>query len=89
MLTFDHAIGLLGVALSILGLGVSAYAIHDNRRLRTAREKAVAAAFEMYGRSYGTLIGIKPAVNDRPDVTVAINDGLTDLREQRGKLAGL
>ena len=75
---------ILDTILGLVGLGVSIYAILDNRRQRTQREKAVIAARSVIERAYGTLIGVKPAVD--PSVHAAINDGLAAINQERENL---
>jgi hypothetical protein len=76
--------------LGIAGLAASVFAIIDNRRQRSQREKAVIAARATIERIYGLLIGIKPAVAPtRPDVEAAINDGLSAINQERQKLNAL
>ncbi len=81
-------LGLSGLCLSALGIGVSVFAIRDNRRLRNERERAVIAAHATIERVYGLLIGIKPAVAGG-NVTAAIDDGLDAINQQRNNLNGL
>jgi hypothetical protein len=78
---------MVGTILGLAGLGVSVFAILDNRRLRNEREKAVIAARATIERVYGLLIGIKPAVGT--DVAAAINDGLSAINQQRKTLDAL
>jgi len=47
--------------LASAGIGVSIFAIIDNRRQRTQREKGVIAAQATFEHVYDLLIGIKPA----------------------------
>jgi hypothetical protein len=80
----------LDTLVGMAGLGVALYAIIDNRRERNKREKAISAAREMIERTYGLLIGIKPAVSPTlPEVGKAIDDGLSAINQQREKLASL
>ncbi len=85
-MTTDTFIGIAGVILAIAGLGVSVFAIIDNRRLRGEREKAVIAAHGVIQRSYGLLIGIKPVVKSIPGAEAAINDGLSAINQARATL---
>ena len=81
---------MIDTILGIAGLGVSTFAIIDNRRQRKQREKAVIAARATIDRIYGLLIGIKPAVVPaRPDVEAAINDGLSAINQEREKFDAL
>jgi hypothetical protein len=88
-MTTDTYIGIAGVILAICGLGVSVFAIIDNRRLRGEREKAVIAAHGVIQRSYGLLIGIKPLVLSLPGAEAAINNGLSAISEARTTLDNL
>jgi len=87
IMILDTLLGLAGLGVGLAGLGVSFYAIRDNRRQRTQREKAVIAAHSAIERAYGTLVGIKPAVNE--NVHKAINDGLDAINQERETLKGL
>jgi hypothetical protein len=78
---------ILDIILGLAGLGVSIYAISDNKRQRTQREKAVIAARSVIERAYGTLVGIKPAVDT--NVHPAINDALAAINQEREKLNSL
>jgi hypothetical protein len=80
---------LIDTFLGILGLGVSFFAIIDNRHQRSAREKAVIAAHAVIERTYGLLIGLKPSVETLPNVQTAINDGLSAVNKERDNLAAL
>jgi hypothetical protein len=78
---------ILDTILGLAGLGVSIYAIRDNRRQRTQREKAVIAARSVIERAYGTLVSIKPAVDVK--VHAAINDSLAAINQERDTLKSL
>jgi hypothetical protein len=73
--------------LGLAGLSVSIYAIWDNKRQRTQREKAVIAARSVIERAYGTLVGIKPAL--ATNVHLAINDSLAAINQERETLKSL
>jgi hypothetical protein len=76
--------------LGLAGLGVSTFAIIDNRRQRNQREKAVIAARTTIERIYGLLIGIKPAVDaEKVTLVAAINDGLSAINKEREKFDAL
>ena len=79
---------ILSYIFGLCGLGVSVFAIIDNRRQRTKRERAVLAARAIIERTYGLLIGIKPAAisSPVPGVEAAINDGLFAINQQRETL---
>ncbi|MGB7912526.1 MAG: hypothetical protein WCF59_09900 [Desulfobaccales bacterium] len=80
----------INTALGIIGLCVSVFAILDNRRQRSEREKAVIAANAVIERVYGVLVGIKPGIiQTMPNFESAINDGLATVNEQRQKLGKL
>ncbi len=86
----DTLLTIAGDILGIIGLGVAVFAIIDNRRQRTKREKAVIAARAVIERTYGTLIGIKPAVKPTlPEVAKAIDDGLSAINQERATLDAL
>jgi hypothetical protein len=85
-MTTDTFLAIAGVILGICGLGVSVFAIIDNRQQRGAREKAVIAAHEVIQRGYGLLIGIKPLVASLPGAKAAIDDGLSAINEARAAL---
>ena len=76
----------LGIVSLILGLGISVFAIIDNRRLRGEREKAVIAVRGVIDRSYGVLIGLKPLVKSLPGAEAAINDVLSAINQERATL---
>jgi hypothetical protein len=67
--------------LGLAGLGVSVFAIIDNRHQRSQREKAVIAARSVIERAYGTLIGIKPGV--AANAALAVNDALAAINQAR------
>jgi hypothetical protein len=76
-----------GIGLAFAGIGVSIFAIIDNRRQRTQREKAVIAAHATFEHVYELPIGIKPVV---ATVRVpAIDDGLSAISEDHKKLNAL
>jgi hypothetical protein len=88
-MTMDTFLTIAGVVLAIGGLGVSVFAIIDNRRLRGEREQAVIAAHGVIQRSYGLLIGIKPLVKSLPGAEAAIDDGLSAINQARATLEKL
>jgi len=80
-------VGLVGV-LATIAVGV--WAVVDGRRQRSKRERAVIAAHRMVERTYGLLIGIKPAVEPLGASHVkAINDGLEAINQTRPQLENL
>ena len=78
---------ILDTILGLAGLGISIYAIWDNKRQRSQREKAVIAARSVIERAYGTLVGIKSAVDT--SVHAAINDSLAAINQERETLKSL
>jgi hypothetical protein len=82
-----ESMDILGVILSIIGLGVGYYGIQDARKQRGEREKAVLAASGVIKRTEGLLIGLKPGV----PVTAhaAINDGLAAIKAAEDSMKNL
>jgi hypothetical protein len=86
----DTLLGIAGLGASVFAIGVSVFAILDNRRQRKEREKAVIAAHAVIERIYGLLIGIKPAIIPTlPGLEAAINDGLAVINQQRTRIDAL
>ena len=77
-------LGIVSALLGLAGIGVSVFAIIDNRRQRSQREKAVIAAQAVIDRVYGLLVGIKSGVEQTsPHIIAAINDGLSAINQKR------
>jgi hypothetical protein len=84
------ALGFLGLAGTVIGLGVAVCAWRDARRQRSKREKAVIAAHSVVERTYGLLIGIKPFVEPLGDGhKAAVNNGLQAIDQRRDELDAL
>ena len=88
-MTITDVMGLGGLIVGLVSLGVTVYFGYDARQQRTKREKAVITAHVITERTYGLLIGIKPAVKSIEGAEDAINDGLAAIKALRPMLNGL
>lgn len=89
-MTLDTWVGIIGLVLALIGILATIWAAFDARRQRSSREKAVIAATSVIERTYGLLIGIKPAIpTERDGVVKAIENGMSAIDQQRATLKEL
>lgn len=82
----------ISILLGVIGVIVGVWAILDNRRLRTEREKAVILAHSMIDQAYAALIMIKPFFKElggHGEYIKAVNNRLAAIDERRSDLTNL
>jgi hypothetical protein len=86
----DRWMGIAGLILGFIGVAATIWAAYDGRRQRGKRETAVIAANAVVERTYGLLIGMKPAIATLgQSYEAAVNDGLDAINERRDALSKL